>query len=137
MENDIFIDREKDLPDEFYSTKTFTDRLLGFFEDRTEQERAQPFFSFLPFTAPHWPLQAPEKTREKYKGVYDQGPGELRARRLKQLINLGIVSADSEPAPVVGALGHDSEWEQKTEEQKKISAKKMEVRSSFPSFSLS
>ena len=128
MENDVNIDREKDLPEDFYSTKSFTDRLLGFFEDRIKDDSEQPFFAFLPFTAPHWPLQAPKETREKYSGVYDEGPDKLREKRIRRLIELGIVSKDVEPAPVTGALGHDSEWEQKTDEEKKISARKMEVR---------
>lgn len=127
MENDLSIDREKDLPDDFYSTKSFTDRFIGFFKDRTIEDSEKPFFAFLPFTAPHWPLQAPKETREKYSGFYDEGPDKLREKRLQRLIDLGIVSKDVEPAPVAGALGYDCEWAKKSDEEKAISARKMEV----------
>lgn len=61
MEGDKFIDMTNDLPTDFYSTKTFTDKLLAFMEERhVDKELAErPFFAYLRFTAPHWPLQAP------------------------------------------------------------------------------
>lgn len=66
MDGDKFIDRQKDLPSDFYSTKYFTDRLLDFFEKRTPDEKDQSFFAYLPFTAPHWPLQAPKEVIDQY-----------------------------------------------------------------------
>jgi hypothetical protein len=52
-------------PKGHYSSNTYTDKLLEYFDSRTEEERAKPFFSFLPFTAPHWPLQCPKTVLEK------------------------------------------------------------------------
>lgn len=52
-------------PDGFYSTDTYTERLLEYLDGRTEQERSQPFFGFLPYTAPHWPLQCSKAARDK------------------------------------------------------------------------
>jgi arylsulfatase len=49
----------------FYSTDYYTDRLIQYFEDRSETEKEKPFFAFLPFTAPHWPLQCPKEQRDK------------------------------------------------------------------------
>lgn len=66
MEGEEFLDRKQDLPDNFLSTVTFTDKLLNFFESRTTEEKEQPFFSYLPFTAPHWPLQATKERISKY-----------------------------------------------------------------------
>jgi arylsulfatase len=40
----------KDIPGPFYSTTSFTDRLLGFLGERDE---SKPFFAYLPYTAPH------------------------------------------------------------------------------------
>lgn len=134
LEDDKNIDRQKDLPEDFYSTKTFTDRLLNIFETRTEEQKEEPFFAFLPFTAPHYPLQAPRETIEKYKGVYDEGPDKLREKRLKRLIELGLIAKDVEPAPVVGALGHDKEWAEKSAEEKAASARKMEVNTILVDF---
>lgn len=42
-----------DIPQEgFYSTKYFTDRLIGFLDERGDQPE-KPFFAYLPYTAPH------------------------------------------------------------------------------------
>ena len=107
MENDKFIDMKRDLPKDFYSTTSFTDQLLDYFKDR---DNDKPFFAYLPFTAPHWPLQAPQEAIEKYKGMYDDGPDALRQRRLDKLVELGLVPRDVEPAPMTGLL--DPDWEQ-------------------------
>jgi hypothetical protein len=52
-------------PDGFYSTDYYTDRLIQYFEARSEDDRSQPFFAFLPYTAPHWPLQCSTAQRDK------------------------------------------------------------------------
>ena len=51
----------------FYSTSYYTDNLIRYFEERTEEDREKPFFAMLPFSAPHWPLQCSKADREKYK----------------------------------------------------------------------
>lgn len=56
MEGDHFLNSKKDLPKDFYSIKSFTDKLLGFLQARNGDEKDKPFFAYLPFTAPHWPL---------------------------------------------------------------------------------
>lgn len=68
MEGERFIDMFKDLPKDFYSTTSFTDRLIGYLEERSgdDELREKPFFAYLPFTAPHWPLQAPREVIKKY-----------------------------------------------------------------------
>lgn len=66
MDGENFINHRKDLPEDFYSTTYFTDRMLQFLEGRNDQERTQPFFAYLPYTAPHWPLQAPQEIMQKY-----------------------------------------------------------------------
>jgi len=48
------------LPDDFeYSTQYYVDRMIGYLDDQVDSE--QPFFAYLSFTAPHWPLQAPDE----------------------------------------------------------------------------
>ena len=132
MEDDRHIDRRTELPADFYSTKTFTDRMIDHLENRTEQQREQPFFGFLAYTAPHWPLQAPEATVAKYMGMYDDGPEALRKRRLQGLMDCGLISRDVEPAPMTGPLDMDQEWELKSPQEKAESARKMEVCLNHP-----
>lgn len=127
MEDDKSVDRQKDLPDDFYSSTFFTDRMLNFLESRSEEQNEKPFLGYLAFTAPHWPLQAPQKTIDKYRKMYDGGPDALRQRRLQRLIHLGLVSADVEAAPMTGPLMLDDEWDKKTDAEKLYSARTMEV----------
>ncbi|CAG8238441.1 unnamed protein product [Penicillium olsonii] len=125
MEGSEYVDRSTDLPKDFYSTRTFTDKMIGFLQERTEEESQKPFFAYLPYTAPHWPLQAPREIIERYAGVYDDGPDALTQKRLRRLKELGLVDEDVDHSPPVGALGKD--WEEMSAEEKKISARKMEV----------
>lgn len=124
MEDDKYLDRTKDLPKDFYSSTSFTDRLLDYLSAR--DDKSQPFFAYLPFTAPHWPLQAPRSVIDKYKGVYDNGPGALREQRLKKLVELGLVAADVEPAPMTGPPA-TIPWDRMSPEERAESARKMEV----------
>lgn len=128
MEGGRFMDRETELPSDFYSTNYFTDKFLGYLESRTETEKGKPFFGYLAYTAPHWPLQAPRSVIEKYTGLYDAGPEELRLKRLKQLQKLGLVPTDITAAPVETIM---KEWEAMSDDEKAISVRKMEVYSAM------
>ena len=66
MEGDKVLDRKTELPPNFYSTVSFTDKMLGMLDGRTEEEKQKPFFAYLAYTAPHWPLQAPPEKIKKY-----------------------------------------------------------------------
>ncbi|KAK8126350.1 arylsulfatase [Apiospora kogelbergensis] len=90
MEDDRFINGGTDLPKDFYSSNTYTDYFMKFLRERTLEQKEQPFFGYLAFTAPHWPLQAPREVVDKYRGRYDDGPAALRDQRLKSLIEKGL-----------------------------------------------
>jgi arylsulfatase len=110
------------LPADFFSSKDYTDRLIG--QIREGSADGRPFFAYAAYTAPHWPLQAPEDYIDRYAGVYDEGYDELRVRRVNNLKAEGILPGDTEtPALVPWA----SQWELLTDEQKRIEARKMEL----------
>lgn len=48
----------------------------------------------LAFTAPHWPLQAPQDQIERYRGVYEAGWQVIRARRIDNMKRLGLLQDD-------------------------------------------
>ncbi|KAJ2984955.1 hypothetical protein NUW58_g5794 [Xylaria curta] len=125
MRDGVYLNRRTELPKDFYSTKTFTDKLLKYLDNRSPQEKDKPFFSYLAYPVPHWPLHAPREVIEKYEGIYNDGPEALRQKRLARLIELGLVSKDVQPAPMVGLV--DREWDQMTPEERAISARKMET----------
>jgi len=119
MEDDRMVD---ELPKDFYSSDYFTDKLLQFFRER--DDRQQPFFAYLPFTAPHYPLQAPDDLMQKYRGRYDAGPDVLRAERLQRLQELGLCAPDLEAHPI---FSRDKQWRDLTPDEQAISARCMEV----------
>lgn len=96
-EDDREVDAEKELPDDYYSTDYFTEKGLEFLSHEKRGDR--PFFGCLTYTAPHWPYQAPEEVIKKYKGKYDDGPEELRKRRLESALKAGVIP-DGTPHPI-------------------------------------
>ncbi|CAO3694225.1 unnamed protein product [Umbelopsis ramanniana] len=121
IEDREYVDNSK-LPDDFYSTDYYTDKLLQYFEERPADK---PFFAYLPYSAPHWPLQAPKENSSRYKGFYKDGPEALRQKRLEGLIREGLTSADVKAHPVV-APG-SKEWEAMDDITRTKSARAMEV----------
>ncbi|KAM5341303.1 hypothetical protein ACJ41O_014334 [Fusarium nematophilum] len=106
-------------PDGFYSTDYYTNRLIEYLQDRSEDDKSKPFFAFVPYTAPHCPLQ--------YKGMYDDGPYALRERRLKRLVELGIIKASAAPHQVETETMGVGERDDLTPEAKKLSSRAMEA----------
>lgn len=104
-----------------YSADSFTDRLIGFLQEGAKDQR--PFFAYLPYTTPHWPMQAPTETIAKYNGRYDAGYEALRDARLQRQKQLGLVPADLKPHEWQGV----KPWASLSPEEKAIEARKMEV----------
>lgn len=110
------------LPVGFYSSDYFTTKLLEFLHNKGST-KDKPFFAYLAFSAPHWPLQAPREVIEKYKGRYDAGYDALREQRLKRQAELGLREPNS--------CAHDPvmtrRWNELSSEQKQLSARDMEI----------
>ncbi|KAI1424648.1 alkaline-phosphatase-like protein [Xylaria sp. FL1777] len=114
----------KKLPDGWYSSHGYGDKMLQYLKDWKEGGDDRPFFGYLPFTAPHWPLQAPQEYIQKYRGVYDEGPEALRQKRLQRLKDLGMVAQDVEPHPVVA--DEVKEWDELSDVERANSCRAME-----------
>jgi arylsulfatase A-like enzyme len=110
------------LPSDLYSSDFYADKLLQYLSGRPHTR--QPFFAYLPFTAPHWPLQAPDVVIAKYRGLYDAGPEALRQERIKRIQELGLCPADVTAHQVVA---DQPEWERLPADERKISSRAMEV----------
>ncbi|EXJ84849.1 arylsulfatase [Capronia epimyces CBS 606.96] len=120
----------EDLGPGFYSSESFATRLVHYLEQRDEHQRQQPFFAYLPFSAPHWPLQAPESDRLDYRGVYDEGPDVLRQKRLARLEELGIIAPGTKPHDVIAPPVDrplSREWDTLNETERKFSVRTMET----------
>jgi len=83
--------------DDFYYTDEIAKHAARMIEESAASD--EPFFSYVAFTAPHWPLHAPEEDIENYRGVYDEGWDELRKSRHAKLKEFGILDKSWEMAP--------------------------------------
>ncbi|WP_294212837.1 arylsulfatase [uncultured Sphingomonas sp.] len=110
------------LPAGFYSSDTYATKLI---EQLGRADRAKPFFAYLTFTAPHWPLQAPDEDVARYRGRYDEGFEVLRARRLARLKALGLVAANVTPHDLVLPPGR--RWADLSAPERKEQARLMEI----------
>lgn len=113
------------LPSDFYSSKSYTDKLIEYLE--SSKGDGKPFFGYLALTAPHWPLQAPAEDIAKYAGKYDEGYEVIRARRLARQKTLGLIPADFNPNPGLDSTIGRPRWDSLTDAQKATEARKMEV----------
>ena len=112
-----------ELPGDFFSSRFYTDKILEYIRSGEGDEK--PFFAYLSYTAPHWPLQAPAETIDKYKGQYDDGYDALAEKRLISLEQIGLIEPDH-IAPEQ-AYPETESWNNLSDEQKQIDAREMET----------
>jgi arylsulfatase A-like enzyme len=73
----------------FYTTHAMTDFAIEFLKEASET--TQPFFLYVAYNAPHYPLQAPEETVRRYQGKYDKGWDVLRSQRHTRQLESGLL----------------------------------------------
>jgi arylsulfatase len=86
----------KKLPKNYYATKTYTDKIIGYIE--ANRKDGKPFFAYVSHQAPHDPYHLPREWRSRHVGEYDKGWDALRQERLKRQIDLGITPAGTQLA---------------------------------------
>ena len=74
----------------YYATKAIADHAIKCLREHAEKYSAQPFFEFLAFTAPHFPLQAPAEDIARYKEKYLRGWDVMREERWQRMQTMGI-----------------------------------------------
>lgn len=114
------------LPDNFFSSQTYTDKLISYL--RSDRGDEKPFFAYLAYTAPHWPIQAPQQFIERNRGKYDQGYDHLRRQRLEKMAMMGIIPEAHRAAdlPLSAATGYRP-WAALSDEERRRQARTMEV----------
>lgn len=90
LDND-FVEPGKD----FYYTDKIAEYTCKFIDEHVKDYSSNPFFSYVAFTAPHWPLHATDSVMAKYVGRYSQGWDKLRNERFEKLKQLGIITPDT------------------------------------------
>ncbi|MFO0949381.1 MAG: arylsulfatase [Planctomycetota bacterium] len=87
------------LTDGYYTTTAITDRALEFLGEHARDHAEDPFFLYLAYTSPHFPVQAPASDVAKYRGKYAEGWEVLRERRWKRMRAKGIVNTELSALP--------------------------------------
>ncbi len=77
----------------FYATVALGDHVIECLRDHTRDHAESPFFHYLAFAAPHFPLHALPQDIARYADTYDDGWGLTRRSRFERIRSLGIVSA--------------------------------------------
>ena len=75
----------------FFYTDAISDQAAGFVSSHAAREDDAPFFMYVAYTAPHWPLHAHEEDIAKYRGRFDAGWDRLRKERLARLVQAGLI----------------------------------------------
>lgn len=133
---------------EYYSTTETVTRALDFLQDHQTKDPGRPFFLYLAFLAPHFPLHAPEEDIERYHGRYDAGWDQVRQERYDQLVSMGLVNTplsermtDFTDGPMTqnelkerigpGETATNVHWVDLSDEEKEFQAKKMEIHAAM------
>lgn len=83
------------IPDGFYYADFVADKAIDMLDGYAQDEK--PFFMYVAFQEPHWPVQAKQSDIDKYKGVYDDGWDALRERRYSKMVEMGLVDPAQTP----------------------------------------
>ncbi len=132
---------------DFYATNALGDHVLECLKDHAANHADQPFFHYLAFAAPHFPLQALPEDIDRYRDRYRDGWQAIRQARWERIESMGFIAAKlSDVMPTVGppydfpdamkALG-DGEinrplpWESLSDQQRKFQATKMAIHAAM------
>jgi len=131
----------------YYTSTAIADHAIKCLREHAEQHATQPFFEFLAFTAPHFPLQAPAEDVTRYKAKYLRGWDAMRDERWQRMEALGIGGSvlapiEREVGPpyrfpaAIAKLGPNElqrplPWDTLTAEQREFQAAKMAVHAAM------
>lgn len=131
----------------YYGTTAIADHAVKCLKEHAAKYADQPFFHYLAFTAPHFPLHALPEDIARYRDRYRAGWDVLRAARLKRVRQMGLVTTTpSAPEPEVGPPYHFPDalktlgagevnrplpWDKLTEEQRVFQAEKMAIHAAM------
>ncbi len=103
-----------------FSSDVYASRLIRYLESESDEEK--PFFAYLAFTAPHWPLQAPAAMIARHEGKYGAGPFALKQKRLEGMRKQGVVPEGTPDLPEPAAY-----WDDLTEAERQLESRYMEI----------
>lgn len=131
----------------YYATTAFAQRAIEFLAEHEAKHKGEPFFLYLAFIAPHFPLHALPEDIARYRDRYLEGWDSIRAQRWRRLRDAGIVDCGLSPLdpkftpryfkPEVletlgsGEIEHAVPWKQLTAQQQRFQATKMAIHAAM------
>ncbi len=88
------VDHEAEKDKTFFYTDAISDEAVRQIHAHQSDYPEAPFFQYVAYTAPHWPLHAHDQDIAKYQGRFDAGWDRLREARLARLVDMGIIDAE-------------------------------------------
>lgn len=121
----VLEDADYDIPkDGFYMTDAFTNHAIEFLYENKSAKESKPFFLYLAYTAPHFPIQAYESDISKYENSYQQGWDSIREKRYQRMLKLGVIDKKYKLSPRPEDI---PAWNTQKDADKKTWARKMAV----------
>jgi len=81
-------------PESYYFTDAISDQSVRFIREHQQRTPDRPFFLYVAYTAPHWPIQAAEEEIQRFREIYKQGFEAIRKNRDQRVRELGLISSD-------------------------------------------
>ncbi len=146
LEDDQPLDRPK--PEEnYYATTAIGQYAIKYLDEHARRFSDRPFFLYLCFTAPHFPLQAPQETVAQYLDRYRVGWNVIQEQRGRRLLEMGLVHNNPPPMEIglgppyhfpealislgPGEVNRPLPWNQLSAEQQAFQASKMAVHAAM------
>ncbi len=131
----------------YYATTAMAQHAIEFLGEHGEKHASEPFFLYLAFISPHFPLHALPEDIAKYRDRYLEGWDAIREQRWKRLREAGIVDCElSQRDPNFtprylkpdllekigpGEVEHALAWTELTPAQKRLQATKMAIHAAM------
>ncbi len=112
------------VPEGFFYTDAISDSAATYIHDHVNSQNENPFFMYVSYTAPHWPLHALEKDVVPYKGRYDEGWDAIREERHTRMKEIGLLDDSWRLTPRDPRV---PAWEELNEKDKTWYSRAMEV----------
>lgn len=110
---------------DFFATDAISDWSLGWLDEK--EKVTDPFFLFLSYNAPHWPLHAHPEDIAKYDGIYDKGYEFIRKARYRRQLKMGLF--EREVAPLSNP--EHEEWKYLSDQEKEEEALRMQIHAAM------
>ena len=131
----------------YYATTAIADHAIECLQEHAAGSPDRPFFSYIAFTAPHFPLHAPAADIARYRDRYIEGWDAVRTRRWENIRKMGIIDCALPPLETGfvpryfktewleilggGEIDAAKPWDSLTPAQQKFQASKMAVHAAM------